>query len=73
MAAPMEKTRYPGIYKRGSRYVVVIRAGGKQVKRSTRTLDEARRLKASLTADRDRGEVPGADARDRPRVRARVG
>jgi integrase len=52
----MERTRYPGIYKRGGRYVVVIRAGGRQVKRSTRTLDEARRLKASLTADRDRGE-----------------
>jgi integrase len=56
MAAPMEKTRYPGIYKRGSRYVVVIRVGGKQVKRSARTLDEARRLKASMTTDRDRGE-----------------
>ena len=56
MAAPMERTRYPGIYTRGRRYVVVIRAGGRQVKRSTRTLDEARRLKASLTADRDRGE-----------------
>jgi integrase len=52
----MERTRYPGIYKRGRRYVVVIRVGGRQVKRSTRTLDEARRLKASLTADRDRGE-----------------
>jgi integrase len=56
MAAPMEKTRYPGIYKRGSRYVVVVRVGGKQVKRSARTLDEARRLKASMTTDRDRGE-----------------
>jgi integrase len=52
----MERTRYPGIYKRGSRYVVVIRVAGKQVKRSARTLDEARRLKASLTTDRDRGE-----------------
>jgi integrase len=56
MPAPMERTRYPGIYKRGSRYVVVIRVAGKQVKRSSRTLDEARRLKASLTTDRDRGE-----------------
>jgi integrase len=56
MAAPMEKTRYPGIYKWGSRYVVVVRVGGKQIKRSARTLDEARRLKASMTTDRDRGE-----------------
>jgi integrase len=56
MAAAMERTRYPGIYKRGSRYVVVIRVGGRQVKRSARTLDDARRLKASLTTDRDRGE-----------------
>jgi hypothetical protein len=56
MAAAMEKTRYPGIYKRGSRYVVVVRVGGKQAKRSARTLDEARRLKASMTTNRDRGE-----------------
>jgi integrase len=56
MAAPMERTRYPGIFKRGGRHVVTIRAGGRQVKRTTRTLDEARRLRASLTADRDRGE-----------------
>lgn len=35
---------------------MVVRVGGKQVKRSARTLDEARRLKASMTTDRDRGE-----------------
>ena len=32
MAAPMEKTRYPGIYKRGKAYVVIYRADGKQLK-----------------------------------------
>ena len=57
MAAPMEKTRHPGIYKRGSRYVVVYKVDGMQHKESARTLDAARRLKAARTADRDRGEL----------------
>lgn len=56
MAAPFEPTRHPGIYKRGSRYVVRYRAGGKQRSESTRTLEEALRLKRSREADRDRGE-----------------
>lgn len=56
MAAPMVKTRTPGIYKRGSRYVVVYRAGGKQRKESARTLDEARRLKAKRTQQVTDGE-----------------
>lgn len=57
MAAPMEKTRHPGIYKRGSRYVVVYKVDGAQRKESARTLDEARRLKTSRVTDRDRGEL----------------
>ena len=57
MAAPMEKTRHAGIYKRGSRYVVVYRVDGRQKWESTRTLDAARRLKAARMADRDRGEL----------------
>jgi integrase len=56
MAAPLERTRHPGIYKRGSRYVVVYRAGGKQRKESARTLDEARRLKAKRTSQVAEGE-----------------
>lgn len=56
MAARMVKTRHPGIYRRGSRYAVVYRAHGKQRWESTRTLDEALRLKRSREADRDRGE-----------------
>lgn len=56
MSAPMTTTRYPGIFKRGSRYVVRYRAGGKQRQESTRTLDEARRLLDSRRADVDRGE-----------------
>ena len=47
MAATMEKTSTPGIYRRGGRYVVVYRDDtGRQRKESTRTLDEARRRKA---------------------------
>lgn len=42
MAAKMERTRYPGIYKRGSRYVVVWRHRGQQHKESFHTLSEAR-------------------------------
>ena len=34
MAAPMERTRHPGIHKRGTRYVVIYRAGVKQRKES---------------------------------------
>jgi integrase len=57
MSAPLVKTATPGIYKRGSRYVVVIRDPyGKQRKKSARTLAEARDLKSTLTADVARGE-----------------
>lgn len=52
----MEKTRTPGIYKRGSRYVIAYRARGKQRYESFRTLDEARRAKAARTTDIGRGE-----------------
>jgi integrase len=57
MSAPLVKTNTPGIYKRGSRYVVVFRDPyGKQRKKSARTLAEARDLKSTLTADVARGE-----------------
>lgn len=57
MPAPMIKTKTPGIFRRGSRYVVVYRdAEGKQRKESAGTLDEARKLKAARTADVARGE-----------------
>ncbi len=56
MAAKMEKTRTPGIYKRGSRYVFAYRVDGKQRWESCRTLDEARRAKAARATDIGRGE-----------------
>lgn len=43
----MEKTRYPGVYKRGERYVVVYHQRGRQHKRAFRTLTEARRFKSA--------------------------
>src|SRR4051794_31546273 len=46
MAAPMVATRYPGIYRRGSRYVVRYRADSRQRSESARTLDEARLLQS---------------------------
>src|SRR3954454_6983102 len=56
MAAPMVKTKYPGIYKRGSRYVVRYRVNGEHKSESARTLDEARRLQQARRTDIDRGE-----------------
>lgn len=57
MAAPkMEKTRYPGVYKRGSRYVATFRANGKQHKQFCRTLAEARRVKSARQTEVASGE-----------------
>jgi hypothetical protein len=52
----MVKTKHPGIYKRGGRYVVIFYVDGKQRKEAARTLDEARKLKARREADVERGE-----------------
>ncbi len=56
MSAPLVKTKTPGVYKRGDRYVVVYRFRGQQRKRFARTYAEARDLKATLQADIRRGE-----------------
>jgi len=53
MAAPLVKTRTAGIYKRGSRYVVVWKHKGRQHKESFRTFDEAREAKGRrMSGDR---------------------
>ena len=57
MAAPLTKTKTPGIYKRGSRYVFSYRLNGKQHWESCRTLDDARRAKSARNTDIDRGEL----------------
>jgi integrase len=56
MAAPREKTKTPGIFKRGDRYVFSYRVEGAQRWESARTLDEARRARAARTTDVQRGE-----------------
>ena len=57
MAAPLVKTRTPGVFKRGGRYVVTYRdADGRQRKESARTYDDARRLKTERSGQVDKGE-----------------
>lgn len=56
MAAKLEKTKTPGIDKRGSRYVFSYRLHGQQRWESCRTLDEARRAKSARHTDIGRGE-----------------
>jgi len=53
----LEKTKTPGVYRRGKSYVVIYRAGGRQRKEFAGTLDEARRIKRERETDRDRGEL----------------
>jgi integrase-like protein len=45
MVLPLEPTDVPGVYRRGSKFVVVYRAAGRQRKQSVDTLAEARALK----------------------------
>jgi integrase len=60
-------TSTPGVYKRGGGYVYRFTGpDGKTCQRSARTLAEARRLRAELTADVGRGEY-------RPDTRVRFG
>lgn len=54
------KTRHPGIYRRGERYVVAYRVGGRQKRETVGTLKEALRVKRAREADRDRGEYQEA-------------
>jgi integrase len=57
MNATLEKTKTPGIYKRGGRYVAVYRDGrGKQRKAFAPTLKAARAVKAAKMTDVNRGE-----------------
>jgi integrase len=56
MAAKLIKTKTPGIFKRGGRYVFIYRVDGRQKWESARTLEEARAKKAARETDIDRGE-----------------
>ena len=50
MVLPLEPTDVPGIYRRGSRYVVVYRVEGRQRKQYASTLAEARAIKIKRAA-----------------------
>lgn len=54
MAAKLEKTRYPGIYRRGTRYVITWEYRGQQHKESFATLAEAREAKGNRSAGEKR-------------------
>ena len=57
MSAKLERTQTPGIYKRGSRYLVTYRdPAGRQRRQSAGTLKEARAIKSAHTTDVNRGE-----------------
>lgn len=56
MAAAMEKTDVPGVYKRGGRYAFSYRKRGRQRWGSAATKAEARRLKRNAETDVERGE-----------------
>jgi integrase len=51
MVLPLEPTDVPGVYRRGSRFVVVYRAQGRQHKQAAETMADARALK--LQRDRE--------------------
>ena len=55
MVLPLEPTDVPGVFRRGSKFVVVYRASGRQRKQSVDTLAEARALK--LQRDGEAGAV----------------
>jgi hypothetical protein len=74
MAAKLEKTKTPGVFKRGNRYAVIYRDGeGHQRQESARTYDEARRLRSTREAAVAEGSYPGADAGALRRLRHGVG
>lgn len=57
VSAPLQKTKVPGVYRRGRRYAVLYRDPyGHQRSRAAATLAEARLLKSALTTDVARGE-----------------
>lgn len=57
MSAPLVRTNTPGIYKRGSRYVVKERdQTGRMQTRSAATIAQAKTIKAQIRTDSARGE-----------------
>ena len=62
-AHPLIRTAHPGIYRRGAKYVVIVRDDRrKEIKRFAFTLAEARKLKAELSTDIARDEYASLDS-----------
>lgn len=64
----LEKTKTPGVYRRGKKYVYAYRVRGVQRWKTVDTYDEARRGKLAAEVDVERGEpsttsVPAATVR----------
>lgn len=55
--AKTTKTKHPGIYRRGEKYLYTYRQDGRQRWGTAGTLDDARRAKRQAEADVDRGEL----------------
>jgi hypothetical protein len=53
----LEKTKTPGVYRRGKKYVYAYRVRGVQRWKTVDTYDEARRGKLAAEVDVDRGEL----------------
>src|SRR5207249_2256241 len=60
MAAPMERTRTPGFYKRGSRYVATVYANGRTNKKAFPKFELARKWRNARKAEIDSGEYQEA-------------
>ena len=59
MAAALIRTRTPGVYRRGSRWVATYRVNGRQCKESAATYEQARRIKLSRESSKtSRGRGP---------------
>ena len=48
---PLVRTDFPGVYRRGSKFVVVYRASGRQCKQAAATFSEACAIKLARDAE----------------------
>ena len=72
MAAPLEQPAHAGIYRRGSRYVVIWTHRGRQQKEAFRTLAEAREAKGRRQAGDKRPKSRGSVSRTTSRAGSRT-
>lgn len=66
MVLPLEPTDVPGVYRRGSKFVVVFRVDGRQRKQAADTMADAHALKLAMRALAGRATRRLAYLRGRP-------